>query len=708
MRSSLLRTQTFILAAALVGCGGGVSSSGAFELGYPDNDSGSLSRALARVGDAPGDATGSVGVALTSDNHHLVGFDTATGRSLYRVDVDTTVPVVATGSYVLVEESGRVRVFDLANGRARTTVSLSTGVSGEHLIGADADGDRLAISISTATGTTARSRLVLVQGDAVDEDVAIDRPLGVPAIAGTSVLVPWAYQFLSVMDFGGNELARVRVRNGVVSHAIAENGRAWYGSAALHSLDATSATETPTGYAPPDLGIDRPPTLLVSAYDAPAPVASATHHVKLVFAVDPASHGPTPTPADGLLYLVYFRFVFALDANDATPRWVRSLPGDIVGANAFPGGIRLAAETGDVVTLSATDGRAHAAASIGESIAYAAYPRVASMALPDPVETERPDVRAQLVEAVQLSDARLVAPREFALARLAALPDDDATSDLTLLCEDARLPPRTKQRACDLLATRPVGSEHILAQLARHGSFLEERSTPPVAALARAAGNMHVAASVPLLIEQLRDPRTPIEAIAPIADACGAIGDASAAPALLAFLRTYHADNSEVGMTDALGAVANAYARLGGADALTQIDELATDQLAPIPVARALRDVTNRARIAARTPQTTTTTQTATTNTTPTTQLPTHLTLELANPVLEPAHADLLACIRTDPARPAAVRVIIVARRDGTVAEVHASPDGAASCIREAILPLHFPATRGTGTARVTITLHAR
>jgi len=699
-----LRARLSVPLLFVAACGGTVSASGAFSAHYPDNRADAVAAAASDVSTASSPAAVDVALAVSASGSGVIGFDPASGAVAYRNPATTNFPTAIAGSSGVIETAGTLRVIDLRTGEQRASIDLGRD---SHLIGCGAGGDRLAISIVRGTGTLAHARLVLVHGGRVTDDLAVDRPIGVPAIAGERVLVPWAYQNLSVLDFDGDELARVRLRSGVVGHVLVDRGRVWFGATSLFRFDASSANDAPTGYTPPDLGVERAPNLLPNAYEAPAPLSSAGYKVRLSFAVDPSSE--ELVPADSTLYLVHYRFLFALDARTAETRWVRVLPGDVVGVRASVGGVRVASDTGDVLTLRATDGRIIASGSIGERVTSVTFPYLASIPSTEPIDAERPDVRAQLYQAVETADARLVTAREYALTRLAALPDDDATSDLGVLCEDERLPARTRTKACELLSGRATGAAHVEAQLRRRGSFLDERPHPPVAALARAAASMHDAAAAPLLVEQLDDPRTPIGAIPAIASSIIALQYAAAAPSLAMFLRTYHADNAEEGIVDALAAVADAYGRLGGETALVEIETLARDPLAPPPLATCLRDAAARLRTelhveAPSTPSTPTTTPAATAAV----ALPTHITMDMASPVLAPVQTALSACLRADPAHPGSARVIVVVSRDGTVAEVHATPASTEACLRERVAPLRFPATRGAGqTTRLTTTVRA-
>lgn len=685
----------------LVACGGTTTSGSAFSPSYPDNRPAAVEAVAADVSVANPPPSIDVGVAITADG--LIGFTPSTGAEVFRSATSTTLPVVVAGEHALVESSGSIRVLALANGSERTRVELG---SGEHLVGAGAGGPNLAFTILRGTGSSAHSRLVLVANGSVTEDVELDRPAGVPAIAANRVLVPWAYQNLSVLDLDGDEVARIRLRGGVIGHAIADRGRVWFGATTLYRFDRSSANDSPTGYSLPDLRIERPPTLLPNAYEPAAPISSAAYKVRLAFAVDPASE--SGAPADGNVYLVHYRFVFALDAGSGAVRWVRVLPSDVVGVRASVGGVRVAAETGELMSLRASDGRAISLGSIGARVLSVAFPQLSTFPTTDPVETDLPDVRAQLFRAVETADARLVTAREYALARLADLPDDDATSDLGALCEDARLPARTRTKACDLLATRATGASHVQAQLRRRGSFLAEEPHPPVAALARAAASMNDRASVPLLVEQLADPRTDIHAIPAIANALVTLEATDSIPALAAFVRTYHADPSEEGILDAIGAVAEAYGRLGGEPALNEIGTLSHDPLTTGPLINALRDAARRVRQASA-PTPTTTGPNRTPTAPPPPAIPGHITMEMAAPVLDPVRADLAACLGADPTHPGSVRVILMIRRDGSVADVHAAPAGPSSCLNERLRPLRFPETRGPGeTVRFTTTIRAR
>lgn len=680
-----------------------------FSMSFVDNDEAQLRAALPRV-ERHHDPQADIGVALSADGTSLIAFDAIAGSVIHRTAVSTRLPILSAGDAIVVEEEDAARVVDAATGRLLLRLPLSRTVPEEHVIGADSDNGFLAISVVAGSGATAHSRLIIAHGDDIEEEVEVDRPIGVPSVAGSSVLVPWAYQHLSIFDLDGEERARIRLRTDVIGHALASREGVWFGGESYYRLNESSADDTPTGWHPPTLPVDRAPTLMPNAYEPPAALSSAAHHVRLHATPDRTRQDGRP--ADGIFYLAYYRFVFALDADTGAPRWVRSLGADAVGGAAFPGGVRVVAESGEVLTLDAQTGRALAVVNLGEPVSHAVFSRLANVTIAEYVEGPRPDVRMQLLEAVQLPDARLVSGRDFALSRLALLEDDDATADLGLLCEDERLPARTKQRACELLASRPVGSEHVRAQLERHGSFLDERPHPPVAALARAAGTMHDVASLPLLLAQLNDPRTPPAAITAIANAFVEIGDASVVPRLRDFLVLNHTDDSEPGLLDAVSAVANAFARLGGDAAMTELESMAGDAMTPAALSRALRDPVFRIRTERASARGDAARAAAAGGTTPAAPEvpeatpPAHLTHDLANPVLDAHRAELAACLDADPSRPGSARVIVIVRRSGAVADVHTTPRTVAPCLRARMQGLRFPETRGPGaTVRLTFTL---
>ena len=152
----------------------------------------------------------------------LYAYDLATRRLLWQRRVAASSAPLLAGDAWWLQSGDRIVGFDLHSGEPR----FDDRPRRESLKGADGEGALRAIVIGEGQGTFAKSELRAGQRRLGAWRRAVDRLVGVPAVVGTMVLVPWSNQFLSAIDVpSGNEFARVRVRDGVIAHALRDGGR---------------------------------------------------------------------------------------------------------------------------------------------------------------------------------------------------------------------------------------------------------------------------------------------------------------------------------------------------------------------------------------------------------------------------------------------------------------------------------------------------
>lgn len=687
-----------LLLLASIGCGG-VSTS-AFHPSFPDNDATAVASVSSRLAarSVASERPVVVGVTNTSPRE-LFAIELPEGRLLFREAVSPiAVPIIA-GNVVVVETEEEIIGLSLVDGETLFRESTSRSTGRAHLTGAGGEGDTVAFALGASEGGGDGKVFVYERGVRAFVS-SVPHAVGAPTVAGGMVFVPWAYQNISVLDARtGAELARVRVTDTMVGHVFTAGEHVYIGQRGLFRFTPAITNGTRADaehYAPPETGLSQAPELMRDAYRAAPAVDSALNRVRFVFR--PSGSAEAGWLTDGALYLVYFRMVFGLDAATGETRWYADAGADVAGAAAREGGV-VVMDTNGVVTTFDTRGLPVARHETGIATEVAVLRAASYAATPD--ENAAPlSRREQLIAAVRASDARLVPARRFALRALAAIADDDVTADLMGLCEDRRLPPLVKEDACAALARRPTGPAPILAGLARRASFLEGTTAPEVAALARAAGTMREPRAVPLLVEQLFEPTTTNDGIAAIAAALQAIGDASAAEPLLAFLRMYHADVEDFEMVASLKSVANAYAALAPAQAPAAFDQIASDASSDSGLAAHVAMLARTLRGSAQ--ATTTASTRAATPATP--EMPTHVTVQMVAEVLAPAHDDISRCLERDAATPRSARITIVLERTGVAREVAVIPASLEACIEPYVLTRRFPETRGRGTQNVTFT----
>jgi outer membrane protein assembly factor BamB len=472
-----------LLALACAGCAG---TPAAFATRYPDNYGPALRAMVQRAEAAPPRNVPAIAVGV-SEAKRLFAYDLDAHRVRWEVPAQPQFTPQLAGNAVVVQEGDRIVGLDLKTGAPR----FQFAAGGKHLVGADGVGDACAIALTSGQGTFARSSVVFMRGSSRVWAHDLKHPVGVPALAGDVVLVPWSNQYLSGLDVeDGEEFARLRIREGVISHVFVSDGKVYLGSqhgiALLTTALALGNLTSGAHYEPPKDELPGRPLFLRDSYSA-APLAapdSATNRVRLAWKSE-LSPSNELTLAGHNLYLVFYRFVFALDGRDLSLRWVHTHDVDLVGARAQDDGLILADSRGEVTYLAKQSGAPlwtehNAPPSMDVELPSGQSAIGANAA----AGTARVDLRAQLAAAAQDPDSRLVPVRLLAVQLLAKLPDPGATSDLLTLCEDDRTTVGIRKAACNALRERSTGNETVLSALERHGSYLAGTSAPPVGALA--------------------------------------------------------------------------------------------------------------------------------------------------------------------------------------------------------------------------------
>lgn len=555
-----------LLAAALgSGCGG----PGAFRLDQPDGELGGLDEARRAFAAAAPDS-GPASVVVATGGGALVAYAVADRpEKRWRVPTAADLPTIA-GDWVLTEEGGAVVGRRLRDGARR----IREGTDGLFFVGADGIGDDAVVVLSTGTSTAPRSEVWILGARGVVRRLALAQAAGAPAWAGAA-WVPWGSHFLSAIDpRTGDERARLRWDGEMLSAARRGPRTLWAGHDRTVRLGTpgeptTSPRPVPAdpvraGAAALDVDVDaldlpvaRP---FVDGYRVPRPRGGGFDDRQwLLWA--PGDAAPAPV-------LVTPRSAVGLPAGGGGARWAMPFDDDVVAAAGTPGGgTLLVFRRGDLVVVDA-EGRERAR-HVLEACADGGCLGAAFAGVWDPPAAgggggSAADATAGLEAVLRApGDPRSVAPLVAADA-LRTAPDPAATAALIRLCEGAARDALARSLACEALARRTRGLEHVTAALAGRSDHLAGTRAPPIAALARAAAHARARDAVPLLIAKLRDPATPSSALPPVARALGALGAQSAAAPLEDFLRLYHADAPDEGVAEALQAAVDALVALRG------------------------------------------------------------------------------------------------------------------------------------------------
>ncbi len=656
-----------------------------------------------------------VAVGVTSDPQRLFAFDLSAGLLWERPVHAKSAPLVAGNAVVLREGAGIV-VRDLGSGEVRAVVD-ETG----DLVGADGQGRSVVVAISYGDGDP-RGAVAYVDGNRVRWKQPLKLPVGVPALAGDYVLVPWATQRLSALSAkNGAELTRWHFNKTVLGQALVDHGHVYVGQHALMRVDQTlleQPDKANPGYAPLRRELPGQPPFLRDGYTAVPEPENAYHRLQLEFRI--GEHDGVLGAENGTLLLRFYRLLFALDAQKDEIHWVRTFDHDLVGAATQPGGWFVADSAG-VLRFVDLAGETRMQRDLGRPVQVvtirpgAWIPAAASPGAGAPAtvssasmaarkgsagEAPLPTLREQLFAAAALEDDRLSAGRAYAVEHLALIPDAAVTAHLIELCSNRKSPEPVQSAACKHLAGRENGGNEVLRALARRASFLDNTTAPPVGALAKAAALMKLQKAGPLLVSQMEDPNTSARDLAALFDALEKLDHHAAGSAIERFVRLHHAEPAGSEVQPALYAAVHALGALHARSSRASLQDVAQDALTPqglrdkaaealalldakpTPSASAKQDPTPKAEPEPEAEQQVTDPR------------PYALTPEMVRAGLWPVHKALSACVAADPSKPRSGRISMVVQGEGRVEGIFVTPTTLQACMEPIVREARFAATR--------------
>jgi len=615
------------------------------------------------------------------------------------------------GDWVIARTAGHIVAWRLDG-----TEAWRVADEGFDLTGVSFDNGRVALALGGG-GVTRRRGVLLVLDAASGAEVLrrrVDHALGVPALVGSVVFVPWDGQNLSAFSVdGGDELGRLRSRDDVFGFARREGGGLYFGSLGVYRLGAEAAIGRREGSGAwrlerDDLPGDAPVSL--DGYTSLRPQLDARERVRLVWRPDPQRQGVALV--HGLAFALYHRELFALDAQTGAVRWAHVTSDDLVAAEVTEAGVVTLDETGVATLLEPQQGRALWRLSTGVAGSQAALQLPRTFTASGGVE-EAPTGRVEGLRraAAASNDARMAPAQRFAVRALAALDDPEATRALVDLLSIASLPPEVYDAVGEALATRTQGAEAMREALEGRYDFVRGTVAPPVGVLARGLANAGDRQSVPRLVAHLHDPATPMRSLPLIAAALRRLADPAAVPGLMDFVRLYHTDvgavppvgggdpvdDRDVGeqqlLDAALEQAALALVELGGDAARTTLEALAAHANASPVIGRAARQPATAAPAG----------DGAATGSSDMTFAapPVRLSLEAISEAFEPQRVALLACLRGAPSRPAQVRIQFRYDHDGRIQQPTVLPTSFQGCMAPIVQQVTLPpsgAARELGT----------
>ncbi|HEX3769874.1 MAG TPA: PQQ-binding-like beta-propeller repeat protein [Polyangiaceae bacterium] len=556
--------------ALAVGCGGGQTRLNLFSTDWTDDNGATIERVWQRIGSRPIPASADVVVGVAGNDDKLLGLDLASGEKWTFAHPLDARPIVA-GSVVVASGGGEVLALDAASGK----VIWRRPTGGLALLGAGDDG-KVTVTTFRRAGDTGSVLLAVAHDGQIVRQIETQRALGAPAVVAGLAFVPWAGQYVSVIDLdNGNETARVTLRQ-ETSRAWTESGALWFGGIGFVRFDERIGDASKGKASIVDVPARELPGMpkLIPAGTQPLP-APANAEDKTREYAKPES-GDQASLADGRWYGTYFRFAMGFDADHGRLAWVNLHRADYIGGAAAEGGLVLCDDQGRVTELDATHGATLSEADLGEPLQACVVNIDGQHASGTP--TDAKSLAAQLEEAVRADDPQLVIAQKLLLRELATVDDDSATKTLVDVTSDPRTSPDLLKDARNALANRRNGAIFMEQALARHYDFLKDvLRTPPVGPIAQALGAMREKNGAPLLASHLLDPADTEDDVKQAAAALAVLAGPAELPQLREFFGMYRANAEGDDMSAAVLSVGQAIIATGDKTARAQIEAAATD-----------------------------------------------------------------------------------------------------------------------------------
>jgi outer membrane protein assembly factor BamB len=539
---------------------------------WVDDSGASIDRVWQRVATSPVPPVADVVVGVAGQNEELLGLP-LDGSPKWTLSHALDARPVVAGGVVVGSGAGEVFAADAKTGK----VFWRTPTPGMALLGAGDDGAATVVSLRTMDGT--RHRLLGVGRDGIPLlTIDTEVPLGTPAVVAHLAFVPWAGQYISVIDLAtGDEIGRATLRE-ETTRAWTSGGALWFGQKSFIRFDAhireasrggASMVTAETDDLPGEPRVGMPGTAHVFA------AANAADEVRAYARPDAAQAGAALV--DGRVYSTYFRLAFgALPGKKGEVAWVHVHPASFLGGGVEEGDIVLCDEAGNVTELDGRTGGVVSELSLGKPLKACVVSVDAHRAAAPPAAMK--PLAAQISDAVLTDDPQLAVAQKALIVQLGAVPDEQATATLVDLASDPRTSPVLLPVAREQLAKRRTGASFLEAALAKHYDFLAGvLRPPPVGPIAKAVATMGDGAAAPLLAEQLLDPANTAGDVREAATALAVVARPEQLPTLRRFFGMYRASATDDDTCAAVVGVAKAILAVGGKEGREMLEAAAHD-----------------------------------------------------------------------------------------------------------------------------------
>jgi outer membrane protein assembly factor BamB len=591
VKSFLLSSAIAALAVAsafsVTGCGGNELHPKLFSSDWSDDGGASIAGVRNKLRDVQFTRGADVVLAIpTSAKNKIIGMPMSGGAKWTVTHALDARPQIA-GSIVVGSGGGEVFALDATTGKQLW--SRATG--GLPVRGAGDDGNLTAVTLGKVD-SAGSVLLVIARDGSVKRQVETDKVLGVPAMLGAHVFVPWSNQYVSAYDaVTGEEVGRVTLRE-KVSRAWTESSALYFGEVGIfrfddHIKDASKNGASHIGI--PQRELPGTPRLLVPGTERIPVVANALDQARLY--ARPAGGAVGAYGVDtNRFFATYYSLIMSFDSQSGKLAWVHTNKADVIGGEAVPGGLVTCDEDGKVITFDSKSGGVLAEASFGEPIQSCVV--FLDSYKPQGSAPAKGTLSEQISTAVTNREATLATAQRLLLRELATLPDESATKTLVDLARDPRTPPVVEKDARTALAQRRTGAQYMLSALAKHYDFLGDvLVSPPVGPMAEALAAMKEPKASSTLAPYLTDPNITDDDVKRVAAAMLVSATPQELPQLRTFFMMYRAGSESEDMAIATATVAQTILKLDPKDGRTLLTDAAKDPFTTVSVKNKLEAI---------------------------------------------------------------------------------------------------------------------
>jgi hypothetical protein len=535
---------------------------------------------------AEGEAPAALAVGASTDELIGARLDRApTDARPWRTEIAASAPLLLAPGIVVFGSGHQLVALSSESGR-RLWAMPARGASA---LASSADADQTALLLNDRWGR----RWIAVYDRAARERlrVSADAALGAPALLGGTLLVPTGEGYVSAIDLATSaERARIRLGSLPLQPLWFEDRLLFGGPPWVEA-----ARDAP-GYSLPRRPLPEP---VRNGPGEPSMPSAGKRPVDAtrVYIAPAARAASAGADARDIYMATYGRIAFGLEREHGTLQWVIALPGRVLSAAAVAGGFAVCDDSGSVRLLAAQTGHVERQwqllrerrVALGEPTLMACALSSGRVRWPDPdaAISPTPPLLDQLASVLRLSDPTLTEAQRFLSRELAARPEPEATRVLIELVTRHSLDRLLQSEAEDLLATRRVGQDHMLAALA-DAVARGEQALPPIAPLGEALAALGERRAAPLLAHQLNRPAHTAHAIARAAAALEVLASEAEYDELSVFFSLHRTSADDAEWVAAVVSIGRTLLRVGGPEARTLLQFAVRDPLTVPDVKNAL------------------------------------------------------------------------------------------------------------------------